>query len=286
MRQSLLFFLLSTAAHAAPTVTVKPTALTPGQLSVVRVGPVADDAQVDVSLGGQKAPVVRCADDKTKACALVAVPYETKPGKKTIDVKVRVGESTTEATAKLTVKPGKFKTTKLTVEPSKVSPPAEAMERIQQEKEELAACLTNSATTPQWDGAFQLPVDGVVTGGYGSRRMFNGELQSSHLGTDIRADEKTTVVAANAGKVALAKNMYFAGNLVVIDHGLGVLTGYAHLSRIDVQKGETVTKGQRLGMAGRTGRVTGPHLHWTFRVGDNLLDAAQAIGAWRGLGMK
>lgn len=279
-------FLLPSALAASPVVTLTPASVTPGQLTVLRVGPVADSATVEVSMDGAKAPSLRCEDDKSAVCALVAAPYESKPGKKTVDVKISVDGASTEAVGTFTVKPGKFKTTKLTVEPSKVTPPKEALERIQQEKEELAACLTNSATTPQWDGAFKLPVDGVVTGGYGSRRTFNGELKSSHLGTDIRANEKTPVHAANAGKVALAKNMYFAGNLVVVDHGLGVLTGYAHLSRIDVKKGDVVTKGQQVGMAGATGRVTGPHLHWTFRVGDNLLDAAQAIEAWRALGVK
>jgi len=281
MWQFFVFF--STAGFAAnsPTVVVKPTTLTPGQLAIVRVGPMPEAATAKVTLDGVLAPQVPCADDAAQRCAVVAVPYEVKAGKKTVAVAVTVEGKTVEISAGLRVKPGKFKTTKLNVDPSKVSPPAEAMARIQEEKEELAACLTNSSTTPLWDGLFMLPVDALVTGGYGSRRMFNGELKSSHLGTDIRADEKTPIVAGNAGKVALAKDMYFAGNLVVIDHGLGILTGYAHMSRIDVKKGDPVTKGQRLGMAGRTGRVTGPHLHWTFRVGDNLIDAAQAIRAWR-----
>lgn len=289
MWTTFLFF-STTALAASPTVTVKPASVTPGQLTIVRVGPLPEKTTLEVTLDGAKAPEVPCADDARYRCAIVGVPYESKPGKKEIAVRTIAPGGAglgLHRTVSLRVKPGNFTTTKLTVAPSKVTPPEDEMARIQQEKEELAACLTNSASTPLWDGTFRLPVnDAFVTGGYGSRRMFNGELKSAHLGTDIRADEKTPVFAANAGKVALAKDMYFAGNLVVIDHGLGILTGYAHLSRIDVKVGDTVKKGQQIGMAGRTGRVTGPHLHWTFRVGDNLLDAAQAINAWRGLGWR
>jgi murein DD-endopeptidase MepM/ murein hydrolase activator NlpD len=105
----------------------------------------------------------------------------------------------------------------------------------------------------------------TATDSFGTRRMFNGQLASIHRGTDFHAPSGTPVLAANDGEVIIAQGMFYEGNLVVVDHGQQFTTLYMHLSKIEVHVGDRVTKGQRLGLSGATGRVTGPHLHLSVR---------------------
>lgn len=127
-----------------------------------------------------------------------------------------------------------------------------------------------AAFTPQrrWDGFFVRPAEGPITDVFGSRRSFNGgPATGSHSGVDFGAEAGTPVVAAASGRVVFAGPLPVRGNVVYIDHGLGVFTGYDHLSRITVQPGQEVRAGDPIGAVGATGLVTGPHLHWEVAVG-------------------
>ncbi len=121
------------------------------------------------------------------------------------------------------------------------------------------------------------PLAGVKGRNFGRRRIFNDKPRSPHSGTDLSAPEGTPVEAAAAGRVALAEDLYFSGNLVVLDHGGGVYTLYAHLSRIDVEVGQPVKAGEIVGLVGATGRVTGAHLHWGARIGEARVDPASLL---------
>jgi murein DD-endopeptidase MepM/ murein hydrolase activator NlpD len=107
---------------------------------------------------------------------------------------------------------------------------------------------------------------------FGKRRVFNGEARNPHAGADLKATTGTPIRSTNTGRVVLAKDLFFTGNTVIVDHGLGIYTLYAHLSRIDVQKDAIVDRAQVVGLAGATGRVTGPHLHWGARVQNTRVD--------------
>jgi murein DD-endopeptidase MepM/ murein hydrolase activator NlpD len=137
--------------------------------------------------------------------------------------------------------------------------------------------FSTSAQEPLWSGDFHAPVSAQPTDSFGTRRMFNGTLASVHKGMDFRAQTGTPVHAGNSGVVVLARKLYYEGNCVAIDHGMGLYTISMHLSRIDVREGEHVTKGQLLGLSGATGRVTGPHLHWAVRWEDAYLDPAKLL---------
>lgn len=120
---------------------------------------------------------------------------------------------------------------------------------------------------PMWTASFLRPRSSVVTSTFGSGRVFNGAVTSRHLGIDYRGAEGEPIYAANDGVVALVDNFFLAGNVVYIDHGGGVVTGYFHMSKQLVAVGDTVKRGQQIGLVGKTGRVTGPHLHWSARYG-------------------
>ncbi len=126
-----------------------------------------------------------------------------------------------------------------------------------------------SETTPErlWSGGFRLPVDGVkASGNFGQRRILNGRRRSPHSGEDFPAEEGAPVRAPQRGRVVLAEELFYSGNTVVLDHGLGLYTFYAHLATLNVKASELVEAGALLGTVGSTGRVTGDHLHWAARV--------------------
>jgi murein DD-endopeptidase MepM/ murein hydrolase activator NlpD len=136
---------------------------------------------------------------------------------------------------------------------------------------------------PLWSASFLRPRASVITSEFGSGRLFNGRMTSRHLGVDFRGAVGQPVRAANRGVVALVDNFFLAGNVVYIDHGAGLVTSYFHLSKTLVAAGDTVERGQEIGLVGATGRVTGPHLHWSARYGTitvNPLDLVALDRKW------
>jgi murein DD-endopeptidase MepM/ murein hydrolase activator NlpD len=157
----------------------------------------------------------------------------------------------------------------LAVDTQFTKPPDSAtVARIAQENELARSVGRRAHETPRlWSAGFLRPRASVVTSSFGSGRVFNGRVTSRHLGVDFRGNVGDPVRAANRGVVALVDTFFLAGTLVYIDHGAGVVTGYFHLSKPLVAVGDTVTRGQTIGLVGATGRVTAPHLHWTARYG-------------------
>lgn len=142
-----------------------------------------------------------------------------------------------------------------------VSPNAQQLARIRQERERLAAIRKVDSDLAFFAEGFVWPARGRISGVFGSQRILNGEARAPHLGLDIAAPTGTPCAAMGGGRVLLAEDLYFTGHTVLLDHGHGVVSLYAHLSRIDVREGEMLARGQGLGAIGATGRVTGPHLH-------------------------
>jgi murein DD-endopeptidase MepM/ murein hydrolase activator NlpD len=149
--------------------------------------------------------------------------------------------------------------------------------RIQTERSELKEIYAKSLATRTWETPFDNPVMNDITSPFGSRRVFNGKMKSYHSGVDYRAPIGTPVYAANSGTVKLAKNLFYSGNLVLIDHGQGLFTQYGHLSEIRVTPGQQVEKGDQIGLSGATGRVNGPHLHWGVKLNGVNIDPLQLM---------
>jgi murein DD-endopeptidase MepM/ murein hydrolase activator NlpD len=122
-----------------------------------------------------------------------------------------------------------------------------------------------------------MPMKSKITSDFGNARIYNGKTKSYHSGTDFRAKIGTPIIASNDGKIVLAKRRFYAGGSIIIDHGHGIYSCYYHMSRFDVKEGEMVKKNQVIGLSGDTGRVTGPHLHFSIRVGGLQVDPLQFI---------
>jgi len=205
--------------------------------------------------------------------AWAAVDLGAKPGKARIEVRGRAaGGSELTADKTLTIRSKKFPEQRLAVEEKFVTPPPEETERIERETKRLAAVFSGHREAPPPREPFGRPVPGEATGVFGTRRFFNGKPRTPHPGLDLKASTGTPVTCSGPGIVALADELWFTGNTVIVDHGGGLFTIYAHLSRIDRKEGETVHPGDVVGLSGATGRVTGPHLHWGAKIGNRPFD--------------
>lgn len=171
-----------------------------------------------------------------------------------------------------------FPKEKLKVKPGKVNLNAKDLMRAIKEKEIKAKLYDYPAETPYFINPFVAPLDAVTTSIYGTQRVFNKVKQSEHLGTDLRAPVGAKVVASNRGKVILSEDLFFEGKTVVIDHGLGIFTAYAHLSEFKVSVGDIVEQGQLIALSGDSGRVSGPHLHWGVKIQGEWVDAEKIKG--------
>jgi murein DD-endopeptidase MepM/ murein hydrolase activator NlpD len=209
--------------------------------------------------------------------ALVGIDVEQPAGPVTMKVDARVGSSTVSAERRVTVSAKQFVTRRLTVAPSFVNPSADDQLRIADDNRLLQTVYARSAEFPLWESAFVRPVPQPANSQFGARSIFNGEARSPHAGTDFPSPEGTAIAAPNAGLVVLARDLFFSGNTIVVDHGLGVFSTLAHLSRIDVVEGQPIVAGELIGRVGATGRVTGPHLHWAVRVGGARIDALSVL---------
>lgn len=177
-------------------------------------------------------------------------------------------------TARIPVTPGSYVHEELSVAPrfgSPLGPDDQA--RLDRDRAMAAEAARRAHRTPRIPtDTVVLPRDSRVTSGFGDGRIFNGQVSSRHMGLDLRGLPGDTVVAAARGIVEVVEPFLLAGNVVYLNHGRGLLSGYFHLSRQLVQPGDTVEAGEPVGLVGATGRVTGPHLHWVVRYGTTSVD--------------
>jgi murein DD-endopeptidase MepM/ murein hydrolase activator NlpD len=193
-----------------------------------------------------------------------------------IDVAAAAGRELA-ATGTIAVTPRAFATRRLRVASQFVDPSPQEFERIRTEAERLEAIFATVTQSERID-TFVAPLPGPASN-FGSRSIFNGEARAPHAGADFRGAAGTPIPAPAAGRVVLAEDLFFTGHSVVIDHGLGLYSLLAHLSRIDVAPGQAVSRGDIVGLLGATGRVTGPHLHWSVRLNGARVDPLSLIAA-------
>ena len=214
--------------------------------------------------------------------ALVGIAADAEPGKRTITIRTAAGD---ERAIGFVVVDREFPEERLTIANRRhVNPEPADLERYARERDiQLAAYALR---TPLRDDLLpvQMPLEGRISSLFGYRRILNGQPRARHSGLDIAANTGTAVVVPTPGTVAVTGDFFFNGKTVQIDHGGGLVTMYCHLSRIDVAEGETVGRGQVLGAVGATGRVTGPHLHWTVSLRGVRVDPQAAMATLNALG--
>ncbi len=220
---------------------------------------------IDVSWDDRRIPYVRVEGGWF---TVIGIDLDTEEGEYPLELTLEYEGGRVETREDLVQVRGKsFPTTELTVAPGYVQLSSENQERAARESREIGAIYSMLTPDAYWAEAFQVPIPGTTGGrNFGHRRVFNSEPRAPHSGADLTAATGTDILAVNAGRVVLAKNLFFSGNAVFIDHGLGVYSTYLHLSEILVDPGSMVERGQVIGLAGATGRVTGPHLHWGVRI--------------------
>jgi murein DD-endopeptidase MepM/ murein hydrolase activator NlpD len=265
-----------TSAAQEPIVTLTPALVEAGSPELIRVD-AAPAATLEGEWMGHKLQFFRGRENQAWF-ALCGVDVEAATGQSTLRITIqRAKGDRVDFSREIEIHPGHYRTGSLTVAPKFVEPPAEALKEIEAETRLKAALFASSAAEPLWTSSFRAPVSAEPTDSFGTRRMFNGKVASVHKGMDFRAPMGTPVRAGNSGIVVLARPLYFEGNCVVIDHGLGLYTLSMHFSRIDVHEGQHVPAGDQLGLSGATGRVTGPHLHWAVRWQNTYLDPAKLL---------
>lgn len=205
--------------------------------------------------------------------AFIGLDLNIDPGTYLITAVVMLEDnSTIQAQKEILVIAKAFPEKRLWVKQKYVTPPASEQERIRTDAEVLRSIY--NIYTPDWlgDGPFIIPSPGKITPNFGERRFFNNQPRSRHTGVDISSPYGAEVKTSNRGRVVLAGDLYFAGKTVIIDHGLGVFSLYCHFSKIRCSRGELKEKSDVIGEIGATGRVTGPHLHWSVRVRGSRID--------------
>jgi murein DD-endopeptidase MepM/ murein hydrolase activator NlpD len=260
---------------AAPLrVTAPATAVQPGSVLLLTVR--TDDPVTTVrarAFGHDLAPFQL---DATTWQVLVGVDLDVKPGAHTVEIE---GGPETRTTYSLVVRPRRFPTRILEVDPDLVNPPPQEIERIARDTRQLHRLWDAPPGARLWQGPFIRPVPDAANSSFGTRSIYNGEPRSPHSGTDFLSPAGRSIKAPNAGRVVLAAPLYFTGGTVVIDHGLGVLSLFAHLSSIGVREGDMIHTGEVIGQVGATGRATGAHLHWAVRVGGARVDPMSLLSA-------
>ena len=238
----------------------------PGGIALLELGPDSRPPRVRYD---DKAVLV--TGDPTGWTAVVGIGLDAEPG--THHVEVRRGGTSVERLA-FEVAPVRYAEQRLKVEPGKVDLSPEDLARYQREREHLAGVVAVHSDAVPPSLRLVQPTPGRRSSSFGLRRVFNDKPRRPHSGMDIAAPAGTPVVAAADGRVIDTGDYFFNGKTVWLDHGSGLLTMYCHLSAIDVRPGDMVSAGDRIGAVGATGRVTGPHLHWSVSLNREMVDPA------------
>ena len=208
---------------------------------------------------------------------LIGIPYRREPGAAVLTLKWTNTGGEHVKKIPFEIAAGKYRTDVLRVDPGRVNPSKKNLQRAKKEARRLKQVYAEGTIPALWGDDFQLPMTADITSSFGNRRVFNKQLKSYHNGVDFRAAVGTPVFASNSGIVKIAENLFYSGNVVIIDHGNLIFSIYAHLSKVKVKAGQQIETGQLLGLTGATGRVSGPHLHWGIKVNGTSVNPIEFV---------
>jgi Peptidase family M23 len=274
---ALLFAAEASTAGEKAVVSWHPSKPRVGDVAWILVKDVAEAATVEGSVDGKPMTFFPYGGGHA---ALFGIDLDMKPGTHAWRVGVvEPGREPRIAQGSVKIVRRDFHVEHLTVPNTMVDLDPETERRAVAESKQMATLYRTITPERLWRGKFTNPLGTTAAGGgFGARRIINGQPRSPHSGSDYSAPRGTPVVAVNAGKVALVAEFFFPGRLVILDHGLGLYTAYFHLDTIAVAEGERVERGQTLGTVGATGRATGPHLHFGAQVAGARVDPTTLLG--------
>jgi murein DD-endopeptidase MepM/ murein hydrolase activator NlpD len=270
LRFSLLLLALPLLAHAS----LPQSSNVPGGVAIVPLGGTVTGANKPLTWFDEQAVLVTAENQQWYA--VVGLPLGMKPG----SYKLSVKNGGTTKSVQFAVKSKKYPEQHITIKDTgKVELSAEDEARALREIATIKELKRHWRDEENTDLGFMIPAEGRLSGNFGLRRFFNGKPRSPHAGLDVAVARGTPVRASARGKVLAVDDYFFNGKTIFVDHGNGLITMYCHLDQSDVLTGESVSKGQQLGLSGQSGRATGPHLHWSVILNGAMVDPQLFIAA-------
>jgi murein DD-endopeptidase MepM/ murein hydrolase activator NlpD len=267
------------ASARAATLTVSPRGAQPGDILTITVSPTRGEKIEGVGMSAfDTSPLKFYSRPDGSARAFVGYPFDRKGGSFPLAARVQTGMGEQIVRAVFQGRTRDYPTQHITMRDSKTASKMNQKDALHREKLLVQSKMQSSYAAPLWSGNWIVPCAGAATSAYGRRRYVNGKWWGQHNGADVKAASGTPVHAANSGRVVLSEYLpALRGNCVVVDHGCNVFSVYMHLSKREVSEGQAVQKGEELGKVGATGFVTGPHLHWEVRVGQEPVDPNHVV---------
>ena len=249
-----------------------------GQTTLLEFNSIKGIEYKSVKLGKKSFTIFTKSNDKSKMYALIPFSYYEKVENKKLLIEYKQDKKLKEESLLLKVINGNYAKEEIHVSSAKVNPKSkEVKARISKEYNEAMKIYSTVTPKSYISKPFIYPLDSKITSAFGKARVYNGSLKGYHSGTDYRAAMGTQIIAANDAKVALVKKRFYSGGTVLLDHGQGIYTCYFHMSAFNVKEGQIVKRGELLGLSGQSGRVTGPHLHFSARINAVQVDPLQLI---------
>ena len=276
MKFVVLFFLFFFSHLYAFEYTLSSSKVANAQTLFIKFQTQSDEKLIKVAVGKRVYSIFKLKSGEFYS--YIPFSYYEKVGLKDIKVVYEKNHKKLHRLLKVEIVEGNYKKEHITVSKSKVNPKSKTVKKRTSKEYKEAMDIYGSVTQKSYvSSAYILPMHSKITSAFGTARVYNNELKGYHSGTDFRAKVGTPIYASNDGVVVLAKDRFYAGGSVLVDHGEGIYSCYYHMSKFDVKEGDKVKKNQKLGLSGKSGRVTGPHLHFSMRVGGLQVDPLQFI---------
>ena len=273
----LLVVLLATCSLLAFNIKISSSSIANGKTALLEFNKESNTEYEKISIGKKSYKIFDNPIDASKAYVLLPVSYYASPSEKKVKIFYKENDKDKSNVLVFNIEDGKYKKEKIKVQGSKVKLNKKDKKRASTEYAQAMKIYNTTTKQSYIKDIFIVPLDTKITSDFGKARVYNDTLKGYHSGTDFRAKVGTKLIASNDGVIVLAQDRFYSGNSVIIDHGQGIYTCYYHMSKFDVKKGDKVKRGELLGLSGATGRVTGPHLHFSVRVGGEQVDPLQLI---------
>ncbi len=272
-----LFSILFLSVLVASNINISESTIKNGKTVLIEFDKNNNIKYNEVTVDKQNYKIFNNPVNQKKMYALIPISYYEKP--RDVEAKLTYKEKNKNVSKALffRIEDGKYEKETIKVSNSKVNLNKKDKKRAAKEYKE-AMDIYNTVTTKSYISSdFTVPMDSIVTSSFGKARVYNDTLKGYHSGTDFRADVGTPIKACNDGVVVLAKDRFYSGGSIIIDHGQGIYTCYFHMSKFNVKKNQKIKKSQIIGLSGKSGRVTGPHLHFSARVNGVQVDPIQLM---------